>query len=413
MKRQTLILKVVLIIGVVLLSGVSSYAQTLDNAIAVIDEQGLLRVIQFNFDDSIEPANILDVNVFSLDGNESLIIGKPRLVPDKGNTRTIYEVSSATPLKIAKLENGTRVLNEYIIAVKIKTGDKEVWQNTKIILPDPTKPDSAITKDESDDIEDSAFYIDGEMNGAYKKKTSFSTNIKVKRLTQRKGWIYSTSPFSSTRVPFPYFKLNASTDVEADPDSMQIGFNFARIVRTHFYWDNDVKLESQRDFKNTNFIYAARVCWRPAGKALTKNEGDNSTLFFRPFIGAEVGKNLRSPLDAAEGDGIARILAGAELRLNVPMNLEKGQEINWTNSYTRRWLLTDELGFEADDDGNLQLVRFGKSPRDYFNSKAEFGFNKFFGAFVEYEWGQLPPSYKFVNHRFRVGLFYRFKFSVK
>lgn len=411
MKHQNSSFRAVLFIGVFLLSVGTLNAQEILFVSVMRDSQRVLRIIQVKFDDSVNSTDILDVNVFSLDGGAALSVGKPKSVI---STNDIYEIRSDTALQTKQSPTGQLMLNAYILTIKIKGSDgKERWKNSRITLPDPNAPSVAISKDESEDIEESNFYIDGEMKGANKKKTTFSTNIKVKRLTQRGNWIYSKSPIDSLPIPL-YFKLSANTDVEADPDNMEIGFNFARVVGRHFYWDNDVKIESQRDFKNTNFIYSTRGIWRPAGVSLTKKDGDaTSILFFRPYIGAEVGKNLRSPIVVADGDGIARILAGADLRLNIPVNEDKGQEINWTNSYTRRWLLSDELSFKADDDGVLQLVRFGKRPRDYVKSKVDFSFNKFFGAFIEYDWGQLPPSYKFVDHRFRVGLFYKFKFVVK
>ncbi|MET0753013.1 MAG: hypothetical protein ABWZ66_06555 [Pyrinomonadaceae bacterium] len=85
------------------------------------------------------------------------------------------------------------------------------------------------------------------------------------------------------------------------------------------------------------------------------------------------------------------------------------QGIVWENSYIRRWLLTDELGYETNDDDELVLTRFGKSPRDYVQSKVEFTINKFLNPYISYEWGVIPPSYKLVDHRFRVGFVYKFK----
>jgi hypothetical protein len=413
MKRKISVLKITLAIGMLLLFAAALSAQTLKKAQVMRNAQGELRKIQFNFSARVD--NIVDANVFGLENGESLSLGAPKaLNPPSVILNNIYETESDAPLETKTLPNGKLALKDYIFAVKIVAANgKQVWQNIKIILPDPTTATQSIVEEKADAIEDSAFYIDGEMRGSFKKKTRFSTNIKLKRLTQKGRWIYTTSPLGFLPVPL-YFKLSANTDPTADPDSMEIGFNFARVVGTHFYWDNEVKLESQRDFKNTNFIFSSRGSYRPAGISVTKKNGDaTSILFFRPFIGTEVGKNLRSPLDAAEGDGIARVLAGADLRLNVPIDFENGKEINWTTSYVRRWLLTDELGFKPDAAGNLQLLRFGKSPRDYFKSKADFSFNKFVGAFVEYEWGQQPPSYKFLDHKFRLGLFYKFKFAVK
>ena len=136
-------------------------------------------------------------------------------------------------------------------------------------------------------------------------------------------------------------------------------------------------------------------------------------VFFRPFIGLEFGKNLRSPLVAAEGNFVFRPLAGAKLRFNYPLNEDEEREINWETTYTRRWLLRNELGFRTNDDNELVLTEFGKSPRDYVQSKFSYGLAKFFDVFIAYDWGQVPPSYKLVDHRFRVGFAYKFKWIVK
>lgn len=401
MKNRIRILKAALITGILLLCAGIAAGQAFSIVSVMRDSEGALRIIQFSIVPIVNPENIVDVNVFSLDGGDSLSLGKPMQV----SRSPIYEIKTDTPLKTTMSSTGEK-LNDYILAVKIKGADgKETWINKAITMSNTSAASQTVLK-ESDDIDDSAFYIDGEIKGAYKKKTRFSTKIKLKKLEQTKdGWIYSK---------FGFFNLNASSDPEADPDVMEVGYNFARVVRKHFYWDNEVKIESERDFDNTNFIFSTRGIWIPAGQVLTRKNGDPTSLvFFRPYTGVELGKNLRSQVAAAKGDGIARVLVGADLRFNVPINLDKGQEINWTNSFTRRWLLSNELGYEVDDDGVPQLVRFGRSPRDYFNSKASFGFNKFFGAFIEYEWGQLPPSYKFVEHRFRAGLFFKFKFGTK
>lgn len=300
-------------------------------------------------------------------------------------------------------------LKSYILNIKIEDADGNAdWQSIKLGMSN-SSPKKTVEEIEAKDIDDADVYIDGEARGAFKKKTSFSTNIKLQKLKKRGDWKYT---------PYGFFKLNASTDVEADPDSMEFGYNFRYIFGSPYYWDNEVKIESERDFDNTNFIYSSRIIYTPSGKTLgvinqANEKTKNIKIFFRPYIGTELGKNLRSPLNAAEGDGIARLLVGADVRLNIPINKAAGRTIDWRTSYTRRWLLTDELGFEADDNGNLLLNRFGKSPRDYIKSKVSFGFNKFFGAFIEYDWGQVPPSYKLVDHRFRTGLFYKYKFGVK
>jgi len=70
-----------------------------------------------------------------------------------------------------------------------------------------------------------------------------------------------------------------------------------------------------------------------------------------------------------------------------------------------------ELGFEVNDDKTLSLTQFGRTPRDWIEAKIDFGINKFFAPYIGYEWGQVPPSYKLIDHRVKIGLSYKFSLS--
>jgi hypothetical protein len=254
----------------------------------------------------------------------------------------------------------------------------------------------------ADSDEDADYYISGNITGAHKKKTAFTTEIKIQ--PYQRGYFQNKLIFTPV-----YFKLNASTAADADPDNMEIGFKLRNVFNKKFagfsgaFLDNGVKIESERDFDNTNLIAETRLIFLPP--ALNKR---TFQIYLNPFIGAELGKNLRSPLNAAEGDSITRFLAGADLRVTF----FKGEDTpwaNWTTSYTRRWLLSNELRFRTDSDNNLVLVESGKRPRDYFESKFSFKVGSFTDAFIAYDWGETPPSYKKLDHRFRLGFEFRKK----
>jgi hypothetical protein len=321
----------------------------------------------------------------------------------------IYVGKSSEPLKTVnnpttgKLELVKHQLNVF---VENAAGDEMLSLSAKIELLDPDHELDQPKKVKASDADGSDVYLSGELNKAKDKDTTFTTTIKLQRYKPIKpSWRFT-----------PFFKLNASTDPNADPDTMEIGMKtryvigkFAGIPGALF--DNEVKLESERDFDNTNFIYDTRLTFLPA--AFPKGAESKGKVFFSPYIGAEVGKNMKSPLQAAEGDGIARLLVGADLRFAFFLKTEDEPDIDWITSYTRRWLLTDELGFETDKNNVLQLLRFGTSPRDYVLSKFSYKLTKFLDVFAAYEWGQLPPSYKFVDHRFQFGFAYKYKFAIK
>jgi hypothetical protein len=284
----------------------------------------------------------------------------------------------------------------------VNSTGKALSKMVGIILFQETATLDNLEEIKADSDEDAEYYVSGNITGTHRKKTAFTAEIKLQPYQRRyKKFIFS---------PF-YFNLNASTSADADPDSMEIGFK-TRGVFSEFagfkgaFLDNNGKIESERDFDNTNLIADTRLTFLPP--ALNK---EKFQAYLNPFFGTEMGKNLRSPLNAAEGDGIARVLAGADLRLvffskDVPW-------ANWTNSYTRRWLLSNELGFKTDGNNDLILVQFGKRPRDYFESKFSFAVGKFTDAFIAYDWGSVPPSYKKVDHRFRIGFEFKKKTVIK
>jgi hypothetical protein len=204
--------------------------------------------------------------------------------------------------------------------------------------------------------------------------------------------------------------FKASGDPEADPDSFNFGVEleteFTRVRNSgpinYFFNYFYPKIESERDFDNTNLMFEDRLkigLKRPFRKLWAP--------LFSPFAGVEVGKNLRSPLPAAEGSGVFRIKAGTLLNFYFRPKLRGLQTIELDAEYTRRWLLRRELSFEEDDDKNLVLVEFGKRPRDYANANLNFMFTDNFGATVGYEYGELPPSFKLVDHKLKIGFVFK------
>ncbi len=340
---------------------------------------------------------------FLVDVDDAKIIPLEDFRLSVGDKNT-YTANAGEPLEMATPKKGEclkfKKHYEFRASVENEKGDKVLSLGAGVDLLDENCSQNDEVKVKAKSADDADVYLSGELNGAHKRKTSFTTEIKLQRY----------SPISANWRHTPFFTLNASTDPDADPDKMELGWAF-RYVANSAYFDHKVKLESERDFGNTNLIYDTRFTFlptpRPKGKRSFK-------IFPDPFIGGEFGKNLRSPLKAAEGDGIARLLIGADVRLAFWVKKDSDEpDINWTTSFVRRWLLTDELSFEADKDGKLQLRRFGTNPRDYVSSKVSYKLSKFLNVFVEYEWGQVPPSYKLVDHRFRLGLAYKYKFGVK
>jgi hypothetical protein len=343
--------------------------------------------------------------IVNLDGGR--IIEVRNFAPNSSTQLAIYTGTPEDALNTVTDDKGNLKFKDHYAFNAVVENDqgKLVPLSAPLELLNQTLAVNKEVRAKARDAEDADVYISGELNGAHKHHPSFTTEISLQRY----------KPVSPSWRYTPFFKLNASTDPDADPDKMEAGLKL-RYITGGFagipgvYFDHAFKLESERDFDNTNLIYDTRFTFLPTPQPKGRT---NHKFFVNPYIGAELGKNLRSPLKAAEGDGIARALAGVDLRLIIFLKDEEAPAINWTTSYVRRWPLTDELGFKADDNGVLQLRRFGKSPRDFVSSKFSYRLTKFLDAFVAYEWGEVPPSYKLVDHRFRLGFAYKYKFAVK
>jgi len=131
-------------------------------------------------------------------------------------------------------------------------------------------------------------------------------------------------------------------------------------------------------------------------------------------VGHELGKNLRSPLKSAEGKTLFRLFVGVDLTLQVPVkgvSALKGFE--FTSSFIRRWPIKRELLVDKDANGNLVGLALSKGPKDYSDSKFIIKVNDFFGPYIGYEWGRLPPNYELVDHKWTFGLLFKSKVRAK
>lgn len=285
--------------------------------------------------------------------------------------------------------------------------------------------------EESDNREDSNLYIQGEIVGSRKTKAYKSLDLKFELPVQRVTLNNDTVEREFSLL----FDSRLNTNPKADPDSLKFAFqtqftfyNQTRsnekersrkekdrlnrltgeretgiFIRTYQLQFSPV-IEADRDFDNLNLIGEARVLF--PFKIQTKAR----SIPLNFFIGLEAGKNLKSPLAEAEGNGIFRPLVGANITFE-PFRTNTSRPIVFETSYIRRWLLKQEIGLEEDNDGNLSAVFFSKKPRDFVESKLTINiYKKYFGTYISYQYGQLPPAYKLVDSSFKAGLVFKFKF---
>jgi hypothetical protein len=252
--------------------------------------------------------------------------------------------------------------------------------------------------------DDSDVYINGSIEGASGGKPTFASDIKLEKpFGINKGHVTDFRP---------YFHLKASSAENGNADSMKFGgkvnVNFDTSddgLLRYVLWTPAAGFESDRRFRNVNLV---------TSQVLTFGvPGNKHTFKWRarllPLIGYELGRNLKSPVDLGQNKVISRALVGATLYFNFDRTEDSA--FAFEIDYVRRFLLAREVSFTEDDDKKLIPVSVGKGPRDYLKATAEYDFSKFTGVTLSYEYGRLPPNFELVNHKYSLGLVFKFKYK--
>lgn len=286
---------------------------------------------------------------------------------------------------------------------------------TLIIQPDPNKNErtiitlqivstittvnpSSLENEEANDRDNANIYLSGEAIVERKQKPQLTLDIKLQR------------EYAVKDVPLrfaPFLEIKASND-DAATDKSNGGVRFISTANKLRY-EGSGEIETDYKFRVTNLITSQELRYLIPSLRYPKPGTPNAILFPRLFIGAELGRNLKSPVER-DSRGIARLKAGASLTLKIFEPFKKFtflkvgiQDLVWENRFQQRWFLLKEQAYDTEDDV-LILKDFGRKPRSHVESVLNFKFNDFFGPAIKYEWGELPPLYKKVDHRVTFGL---------
>jgi len=383
------------------------------------------------------------------------VIKIDRLKADCCRRNIVYACPVGTALtRIASYTKSDRTPGTYIFQVNLtgkKSSDYEGSARVEIAssaaapgqtTPSPAFNTASFSPRESDGKDDSDVYVAGELNGAKGSKPAYSADVKLR------------IPFVPGRpMTRLLFDLMASSSDEADPDSLGVGVElngyfpiFTKGAEeddagkggsssqtgrggnclvnrgssstcggqgssdrgrpiNRIDWTAYGKIESNLEFENTNLI---------AGGNLTLPiyiyNGRTTRFTIDPFVGLDLGRNLKSPVEDAENRAIVRPYAGANLFLGL-FRTEKHFPLSFEVAFTQRWPLARELQLKKDDDDQLQAIFFSKKPRHFLDMKITYRFTPRFGFFAGYQHGEVPPSYELVNHSFKLGLTYHFRFK--
>ncbi|HST21136.1 MAG TPA: hypothetical protein VLR90_08475 [Blastocatellia bacterium] len=262
--------------------------------------------------------------------------------------------------------------------------------------------------------DDANLYFRGEVETASGKDLSGSVDLKFD-LPFQVGLDHRLAPF---------IDLKASSSPDADPDTLKIGIGIRSILAqsgteyspdffvSGIIWKNDGMLEGDRDYDNLNLVYSTEFRFPLKEIPLSKKAEDAAFINLTPFAGAELGKNLQSPVLEAEHRAIARLSVGTNLYARIYKGNESFARVTMDGLYQRRWALKDEVHFEDVDgvgpDGKPTKVTvpvfFGKKATQWAEVNLNINLSEAFGFFAGYEYGQLPPSYKLVDHALKFGV---------
>jgi hypothetical protein len=203
----------------------------------------------------------------------------------------------------------------------------------------------------------------------------------------------------------PTFNLDASSLKNHDPNAMSLGLSWiSELGFANAQLQQNLLLESTKNFSVADGVYSPSLriplndSWIP-GKL---------PLFFTPFVGGEFGGNFESPLPQAQGAPVVRGVFGSDLTIFIHLPQKSAiKGIGFDGEWLSRVLAEKELVVNATNPADLQLMQFGRTPRDHATANLKLAVSDSLSFTIGYEWGELPPSYQMVHNLVKVGLLYQ------
>jgi hypothetical protein len=256
-------------------------------------------------------------------------------------------------------------------------------------------------KKKSKNKDDSNVYISGSLDAAHSSKTYYNADVKA----NYDYWKWNHFGYQTLG---PKFDLKASSNPKADADTMALGLAHNWVLKDSnlgIINTNDVKLESDTDFRNINTIISPKLNFP---YLFLNNEFVKGSV--TPFIGLEAGVNVNSPVSSAKNKFIDRALYGTELYIMYDLgDASKALDsIEVKGTYFRRYLLEREVHFSKTND-KFTAIDTDKGYKDATTASIIFNINKYLGINITYEISENPPTYKKVDSKLSVGFSYKFK----
>ena len=253
-------------------------------------------------------------------------------------------------------------------------------------------------------------------------------NLSLKGALQFSGDVLSFNPAISTDIEINQNLKPPVNSTTFDPDSITAGLTFTRVVAARYAEPNQNQQPAQDhlflgaklmfalpDFEfstsdpSSNFIFNPAATfvlnsWQPP-----KHPSLYATLY--PFMALEIGENIskpasieKVPVNLANYSAIMRGVLGADAKLAITATDHKSDTFSLTGSYRVRLPAFDEP--EVRTLHRVTTVDLTTKARHWFEGDinyAPWSF-KYLAITGKYQYGELPPLFKLVDHCFTLGL---------
>lgn len=256
-------------------------------------------------------------------------------------------------------------------------------------------------------------------------------SLSLKGAVQFPGDIESFSPAISTDVEINQNLKPPVNSTTFDPDAITAGLTFTRFIRANYTEPaTDHKPAQDHQFLGTKLMFAlpdfefsasdpsSNFIFNPAATFVLnswqpkKHPSLYATLY--PYMGFEAGENLskptvieKVPVNLANYNAILRGVLGADAAFGTATADGKGGMVSTfslTGSYRVRLPAFDEP--EVRTLHELTTIDLTTKARHWFEGDinyAPWSF-KYLAITGKYQYGELPPLFKLVDHSFTLGL---------
>lgn len=246
---------------------------------------------------------------------------------------------------------------------------------------------------------DADLYLSGAATAARRSKPKYSIEAKFAYLVGLKKYGAIGAKAS----------LKANEEPDIDPDSIKVAGVYEYVLPIHrppltglILTSDFIGGEFDRKNKTRNLVTGVDGRW--VMRSVHLSETTSATIDI--LTGLELGHNYRNPL-SPEGIGYFwRPKFGANaylLALEPPLF----KRVSFTAQYELRLPQAAEI-FSRMEGGNA-VLSLTKKPRHYGAADLDFLFTDAYGISLQYRYGSVPPSFKFVEPNVKLGFVLKLK----